>query len=97
MRRKCIPGLSSVIASSKPSTNEISTARNAKTNVQTKTRRNGSRTSGLWRILSKLANPMFVFQPGSSSSPERAVNEPFPLSVNTTPSAIRVNWSRTGW
>ena len=74
----------------------MSTARNAKTNVQTKTRRNGSRTSGLWRILSKFAKPMFVFQPGSSSSPERAVNEPFSLSVNTAPSAIRVNWSRTG-
>ena len=57
-------------------------------NVQTNTRTNGSLTRGLWRILSKFAQPVFVFQPGSSSSPERAVNEPFSLS--TTPSAIRV-------
>src|ERR671913_661912 len=64
VRRKFIPGLSSVIARSSPRTKEISTARNAKANVQTKTRRNGSRTRGLWRILSKLAHPMFVFQPG---------------------------------
>jgi hypothetical protein len=79
-----------------PSANEIPTQRNANANVHTKTRRNGSRTSGLWMILSKFRNPTAVFQPGSSSSPSFATNEPRPLSAKTVPFETRTNWSLTG-
>ena len=55
---KRIPGLSSAIARKRPSANETTTASVAKTNVQTKTRRNGLRISGSWMIRLKLPEPM---------------------------------------
>ena len=61
-----------------------------------KTRMNGSRTSGLVRTAEKFARPMPVFQPGSSSSPPAATNDPLSLSRKTVPSSIRVNVSATG-
>ncbi len=65
----------------------------AKTNVQSSTRRNGLRMSGSWMTRLKLRVPTYVFQPGSSSWPFAAVNEPRPLSVKTVPSLMRTNSS----
>ena len=64
-----MPGLSSVIARKSPSANERRTVSVAKTNVQTKTRRNGLRIERVVKTLLKFARPTYVFQPGSSSSP----------------------------
>ena len=73
--------------------NEMKTVAAAKTIVQTKTRMNGSRTSGFLAMLRKLFQPMYVFQPGSSSSLP-ATNEPRPLSLKTLPSEMRTKTPR---
>ncbi len=93
VRRKRSSGLSSAIARKRPSANEKKTQSVAKMIVQKKTRMNGSRTSGSVTSRLKLARPTWVFQPGSSSSPFSAANEPWPLSVKTRPSLIRVKVS----
>ena len=67
----------------------------ANANVQTNTRRNGSRITLSWMIRPKFLNPTPVFQPGSSSS-WPATNEPSLLSRNTAPSEMRTNASRAG-
>src|SRR6266540_4455912 len=56
-RCKLMPFLSSVIARKSPSEKDRSTTTDAKTKVQTKTRRNGLRTSGLWIIRLKFSSP----------------------------------------
>src|SRR6266511_782857 len=66
------PGLFRVTARSRPSANETKTTAVAKTIVQSKTLRNGSRIRGLLMMRPKFRRPVYVFQPGSSSSPPAA-------------------------
>ena len=88
-----MPCLSSVIARKSPSANETSTVDVAKTNVQTKTRRNGLRYSGSVDELAEVVEAdvglpaRLELVLGSPST-----NEPRPLSVKTAPSLIRTNW-----